>query len=75
MKKYVDLHCHPFLEYFSNPDEVIKRSNYKKLYEKYDICDYKDFAFWETYCLSCLRWSDSDYKRAYRKWLQFYRNK
>ena len=58
-----------------HPDEVIKRSNYKKLYEKYDICDYKDFAFWETYCLSCLRWSDTDYKRAYQKWLQFYRNK
>ena len=26
MKKYVDLHCHPFLEYFSNPDEVIKNA-------------------------------------------------
>ncbi len=26
MKKYVDLHCHPFLEYFANPDEIIENA-------------------------------------------------
>lgn len=24
MKKYIDLHCHPFLEYFENPKEIIE---------------------------------------------------
>ncbi|WP_022935591.1 TatD family hydrolase [Mesomycoplasma moatsii] len=26
MKKYIDLHCHPFKEYFNNQDEIIQNS-------------------------------------------------
>lgn len=58
-----------------HPDEVIKRSSYKKIYEKYDICDCKNFASWEAFYLSHLRWGDTDYKKIYRIWLQVYRNK
>lgn len=26
MKKYIDLHCHPFKEYYENPDEIIENA-------------------------------------------------
>ena len=29
MKKYIDLHCHPFLEYFQNPEEIINQAHQK----------------------------------------------
>ena len=29
MKKYIDLHCHPFLEYFQNPEEIINQAYQK----------------------------------------------
>lgn len=43
MKKYVDLHCHPFKEYFENGDEVIESAKQKGVEKLFVVgCDLND---------------------------------
>ena len=71
-----------------NMDQTLAPSNYKKLYETWNICDYSWTLTWEQYWRSewkSYRWicsmlpnrehKEPDKKECYRKWLKYYHNK
>ena len=68
-----------------NPEEELKRNAYKKVYERWDICDYCTVSTWEEYwvmAIKCwLRWGQylgrpyPNKKEEYRKWYKRYRMK
>ena len=69
-----------------NLDQNMAPSDYKKLYETWDICDYGWITTWEEYWEHSVRlheewlrrgWKseEPDKKEEYRKWLRYYRNK
>lgn len=71
-----------------NPDVALRGSQYKKLYETWDICDYGWVTTWEEYWAMCLRWhrealacgwgrytEEPDKETEYRYWYRHYRGK
>ena len=71
-----------------NMDQTLAPSNYKKLYETWNICDYSWTLTWEQYWKSewkSYRWicsmlpncehKEPNKKECYRKWLKYYHNK
>ena len=68
-----------------NPEEELKRNAYKKVYERWDICDYCTVSTWKEYwamVIKCwLRWGQylgrpyPNKKEEYRKWYKRYRMK
>ncbi len=70
-----------------NPTTIIKGNSYKKIYEQYDICDYKHLLSWESYWKKCLIYHKRDClrgygsylhlnkKEKYKYWIKVYRNK
>lgn len=64
-----------------NPTVSLRGSDYKRLYERYDICDYFWITTWQEYwegtILSCLRFNKPfpNEKDVYRKWYKFYKIK
>lgn len=71
-----------FLKNFDN--ENIKKSNFKKLYEQYDICDFYWIESWKEYWDKCLlEYSEHpewfkyppNKKAEYRKWYKAYKMK
>ena len=53
-----------------HPEEVISSMNYRKLYERYDICDYYDICPYSNY----IRWKE-DEKSNYLAWYKAYQMK
>lgn len=68
-----------------NPDVLLKRNAYKKVYERWDICDYYTISTWEEYWASTIRiwlkWEQCrgypypNKKEEYRKWYKWYKMK
>jgi len=64
-----------------DPNVVLKGSDYKKVFESWDICDYKWFDTWETYWAREWRYyykyggDKPDFKKCYRDWLKWYKRK
>lgn len=64
-----------------NPDFELKNSDYKKVFESYDICDFKWYDTWETYWAREWRYyykyggDEPDFKECYRHWLKWYKRK
>jgi hypothetical protein len=72
-----------------NPNVALRNGQYKKLYEKWDICDYYWITTWEeywksewkTYYLFKMLFPNSttnrkpNKKECYRKWYKYYKRK
>lgn len=64
-----------------HPTVSLQKSDYKRLYEQYDICDYFWIMTWQEYwedtILSCLRFNEPypNKKDVYRKWYKYYKMK
>lgn len=72
-----------------DPDLRIDHGGYKRHFCSYDICDYYSFCSWERYWRNELRNYEElrrmfpnsdrieipDKRKAYRRWLKWYRNK
>lgn len=68
-----------------NPDVLLERGAYKKVYERWDICDYYTISTWEEYWASTIRiwlkWEQCrgypypNKKEEYRKWYKWYKMK
>lgn len=72
-----------------NPDFILKRNNYKKLYERYDICDYywitslqeyidnemKTYLYYSYMYPSRFKEPLPNKKELYRKWYKYYKMK
>ena len=64
-----------------DPNYVLKGSDYKKVFESYDICDYKWMETWESFWAREWRYyykwggKKPGYKDCYRTWLKFYKRK
>lgn len=68
-----------------NPEEALKRNAYKKIYERWDICDYYTVSTWKAYWASAIRfwlkwgqykgYSYPNKKEEYRKWYKWYKMK
>ncbi len=64
-----------------NPNYILKGSDYKKVFESYDICDYGWFSTWKEYWEREIRYYEKwggkkpDQKECYRQWLKWYKRK
>ena len=71
-----------------NEDLVLRNSDYKKLFESWDICDFGWISSWERYWIGVLRfyyWKLStfpekyvtppDKEKAYQEWQKQYKRK
>jgi hypothetical protein len=69
-----------------HPDIALKCGQYKKLYERWDICDYGWITTWEEYWEHSVRlheewlrrgWKseEPDKKEEYRRWLKWHKSK
>lgn len=53
-----------------HPDELLNGSEYKRIYESYDICDYVFTCSWEEYWRSCQKWHEKDIERGWGRHLE-----
>ena len=65
-----------------NPEVALKGNTYKKIYERWDICDYYTVSTWEAYWIGeikfWLKYKGYPYpnkKEEYRKWYKWYKMK
>ncbi len=64
-----------------NIDYELKYSDYKKVFETYDICDYKWIETWDSFWKREWRFyykhggDKPEFKDSYRRWLKFYKRK
>ena len=68
-----------------NPEVALKGSAYKKIYERWDICDYYTVSTWEEYWIGeirfWLKWKQykgypyPNKKEEYCKWYKWYKMK
>jgi len=57
--------------------DLLQRSNYKKYYPQYDICDYISYCTFEEYCAfrEKLGYDISDRRKMYKEWVKWYKRK
>lgn len=70
--------------YLKNLDNILQNSDYKKIYETWDICDYGALYTWKQYwehtLYSWYKWGHKYYpfpdeKEEYREWYTTYKMK
>jgi len=74
---------HKIRAYLKNIKHKLSRSDYKKIYESYNICDYYWITSWEEYWNNKLDYykqypdlfDKPDYKKEYRKWYRYHKMK
>ena len=67
--------------HLKDPNFILKNSDYKKVFESYDIRDFGWLCSWEEYWTREVRYYEKwggevpDKKKCYRQWLKWYKSK